>query len=153
MVGLLPFALTSSSGSHSVLPYLVMTSTPACLASFLTSSSRARAYASVSFSKTRCVTLQDLNSLGSRVCGASRSTWSLELELSFVMLSETSFWQSSLRLHELWEVEVQEAEQILEAVGTDTCTVHVVRIPAPNGPEAFRLQLEGCSQRGRIMQS
>lgn len=43
MVGLLPFFLTISEGSQSVRPVLVITSTPACLASELMSESRSTA--------------------------------------------------------------------------------------------------------------
>ena len=72
IVGFPPFFLTSSSLSHKVLPDLTITSTPASLAAFITAASRSRAYASVSFSKTKCVIFHALKSFGKSVWGASR---------------------------------------------------------------------------------
>ena len=97
IVGLPPFFLTNSSESHNVRPHRYITSTPASFADRITCASRSRAYASVSLSNTRWEILHDLNSFGSSVWGASRMRNSFEFLLSFVMDSERSFWQSSLR--------------------------------------------------------
>lgn len=96
IVGFFPFASTSLSGSYSVLPILVITSTPASVACFITSSSLSLAYASVSFSNTRCVIFHALNSFTRIVCGASRTTNSFDFLFSLVMEAERSDWQSSL---------------------------------------------------------
>lgn len=93
-----PFTFASSSGSYSVRPTLITTLTPAFSASFCTSSSLSRAYASVSFSKTKCEIFHSLKSLGRTVCGASRMTCSFCFLLSLVSEDETSFWQSILKL-------------------------------------------------------
>lgn len=94
IVGLPLFCLTTSSGSHSVLPTLVTTSTPDLFAASTTASSLSLAYASVSFSNTKCVIRHSLNNLGSTVCGASRTTKSLELGFSSVMEADRSLMQS-----------------------------------------------------------
>lgn len=96
MVGFPPFALTSSSGSYNVLPILTITSTPASFACLITFSSRSRAYASVSFSKTRCVIFHALKSFVRSVWGASRITNSFDFGFNFVIEAERSDWQSSL---------------------------------------------------------
>lgn len=59
-------------------------------------SSLSRAYASVSFSNTRCEIRHASNSFGNSVCGASRITNSFDFGLSLVRDAERSFWQSSL---------------------------------------------------------
>ena len=96
IVGFPPLAFTSSSGSYSVLPVLIITFTLASFASCNTFSSRSRAYASVSFSKTKCDIFHALKSFGNTVCGASRTTKSFDLGLTFVIDLERSDWQSSL---------------------------------------------------------
>lgn len=75
-----------------------MTRTTASRAAWVTTASPRLAYESVSFSNTRCVIPQALKRLGNSICGASRSTKSLDFGFSLPMDAERSFWQSSLWL-------------------------------------------------------
>lgn len=99
IVGLPPLAWTRSSGSYNVLPSLWITLTPAFLAISMTAWSLSRAYASVSFSNTRCEIFHSLKIFPSTVCGASRTTKSLDLGFNFVIDFDRSDWQSRLDLY------------------------------------------------------
>ena len=86
-----PFALTSSSLSHNVRPLFTIISTPISLALPITSSSLALAYASVSFSKHKCVIPHSLINFGNTVCGASLTTSNFCFGFSAVREEERSF--------------------------------------------------------------
>jgi len=162
-----PFVLTSSSGSYRVLPILTITSTPASAAISRTFVSLSRAYASVSFSKTRCDIFQALKSFVRTICGASRTTNNFDFGFNFVIEEERSDWQSSLdEIHKklvLIRAPSHKRQenlhprrthlQKLPSVRSYPSAIDIMRIPAPDRIQTFRLEIQGSFQGWRVMQA
>ena len=109
----------------------------------------------MSFSKTRWETFHALRSFGSTLVAPSRATNSFDLELSFVMEADRSDWQSSLSNQNVPTSCTSEERgvQELPSIRPYTRPVDIVRVPAPDGPETLRLEVQRRLKRRGVMQA